>query len=251
MTESTSDPEEHWNQKIREHGRYSSIGIPGEPEAINRRRKERLEDIIVATLDDYGINPNGANVLDVGCGTGVYSEMYAEWGANVTGVDLSAEAIRTVKELDIPGEYSTAPANDVPFPDDSFDVVHVFSVLFHITDDDEWAESIAEFVRVLKPGGALLMRTEWVEENRVNGPHGKYRAKQRYLNKLIGEHGLKLEAIREVQDKPAVCPLSAWLPSQDVPILSEAATVFTDAVVRFDLFNERRDQRILLFSNPA
>ncbi len=100
-------------------------------------------------------------VLDVGCGPGdllcAMARHCDEWGM-LAGFDFSAgmvaEAIGTAAGL--PARFLVADAQDIPFPDRSFDVVMARHMLYHVPDIDR---SVAEAARVLRPGGAFLTTT--------------------------------------------------------------------------------------------
>jgi SAM-dependent methyltransferase len=102
----------------------------------------------------------GARVLDVGCGLGGPSRMLAgDYGCDVTGIDLSTEFIRTAKKLsellhlDHKTTFIHGNATELPFEDQSFDVVWTQHVQMNINDKDAF---YSEIVRVLKPGGYFL-----------------------------------------------------------------------------------------------
>lgn len=96
----------------------------------------------------------GARWLDVGCGTGAFSELILKHcaPASLTGADPSPEQIDYVRKL-LPGHaFEVAKAESMPFPDNSFDVVASALVIHFIPDR---AAGFAEMKRVLKPGGLV------------------------------------------------------------------------------------------------
>ena len=98
-------------------------------------------------------------VLDLGCGRGDTAELLSrEYGATVTGVDVSAEMIAENRGK-YPGiGFVTAEARELPFRDGSFDVV-VSECCFSVFTDAERA--FQEVNRVLIPGGKLLLSDLW------------------------------------------------------------------------------------------
>jgi SAM-dependent methyltransferase len=98
----------------------------------------------------------GDEVLDVACGTGNASIPAAQSGARVTGLDLTpelfADARRRAEEAGVELELVEGDAEELPFADESFDVVlSTFGCMF-APDHRRAAEEIA---RVLRPGGRI------------------------------------------------------------------------------------------------
>jgi ubiquinone/menaquinone biosynthesis C-methylase UbiE len=112
-----------------------------------------------ALLDRAAIDA-GESVLDLGSGTGTLAIELARRvpGARVTGLDADAEilsrarrkAAEAGREVEFVEGFSTA----LPFPDASFDVA-LSTLFFHHLARDDKLRTIAELVRVLKPGGRL------------------------------------------------------------------------------------------------
>ena len=103
--------------------------------------------------DAYG---EGAKVLEIGCGMGTMAMNWARTGAHVTAVDLNETAVeQTRARFDLhglEGDVRSADANSLGFPDEQFDYVYSWGVLHH---SPEIERSIAELLRVLKPGGGF------------------------------------------------------------------------------------------------
>jgi ubiquinone/menaquinone biosynthesis C-methylase UbiE len=98
----------------------------------------------------------GLKVLDVGCGQGIDLIEYARAGAEAHGVDLTPRhtdlARRNVEALDLLAEIVDGDAEDLPFPDQTFDRASSNGVLHHTPDI---AAALTEIYRVLKPGGEV------------------------------------------------------------------------------------------------
>ena len=99
---------------------------------------------------------SGRDVLDAACGTGYGTVILAEAGSrNVTGIDLSVDAVDgAAKRLGDRGSVLQADVRDLPFEDDSFDLITCFETIEHVEDG---AKVIAEFRRVLREDGLLLI----------------------------------------------------------------------------------------------
>ena len=100
--------------------------------------------------------PQGADVLDLGTGTGDLSEEFRRAGARqVTSLDVSgAMLVRAREKYGVERiAWLVGDAHRLPFADGSFDVVASAFVLRNLPD---LAESLEEMSRVLKPGGRLI-----------------------------------------------------------------------------------------------
>jgi ubiquinone/menaquinone biosynthesis C-methylase UbiE len=102
----------------------------------------------------------GLRVLDVGCGTGHFTQWFAEQvgpEGHVTGLDAShvllAEARRRVQGRALPLEYVQGDAHHLPFADGTFDRCYASLVLEHLEDP---RGALAELVRVTRPGGLVI-----------------------------------------------------------------------------------------------
>jgi SAM-dependent methyltransferase len=115
--------------------------------AYEQRRLGRLESALGATV-------SGRALLNVGCGTGGLNAVAEAAGAMTWGVDADEDAVAIARARGL--RVATAEAEALPFPDGAFSVVYCYSTLEHVRDG---ARSIAEMVRVLRPGGLLYLHT--------------------------------------------------------------------------------------------
>jgi len=103
-------------------------------------------------------NTRGLRVLEIGCGLGTDGAQFAKAGADYTGVDLTNAAIDLARKrfelFGLTGKFQVADAENLDFPDESFDVVYSHGVLHHTPDIDA---AVQEIHRVLKPGGRAIV----------------------------------------------------------------------------------------------
>jgi SAM-dependent methyltransferase len=99
----------------------------------------------------------GKDVVELGCGTAYFGAWLAKRGARVTGVDVTPAQLETARrmqeEFDLPFELIEASAEDVPLPDESFDLAVSEYGASIWCDPERW---IAEAARLLRPGGRLV-----------------------------------------------------------------------------------------------
>ena len=96
----------------------------------------------------------GEVVLDIAAGTGTSSEPLISAGAHVVPADFSLGMLRQGKKRRADMSFTAADATQLPFADGSFDVVTMSFGLRNVVNVDG---ALAEFARVTKPGGRLLI----------------------------------------------------------------------------------------------
>lgn len=105
---------------------------------------------IVASLIDKFLKPPGSlKILDIGCGTGREIKFLNKYG-QVKGIDNAKEAIEFCCQSGYKNQVLSAEANNLPYKEESFDLVTVFDLLEHTEDDQVVIQKIK---RVLKRGG--------------------------------------------------------------------------------------------------
>jgi SAM-dependent methyltransferase len=92
-------------------------------------------------------------VLEFGCGLGVYMQAMRRCGAHVFGFDVEVERLQAARRAGV-DETAAAVGERLPYADASFDVVFSNDVLEHVTDD---AACAREIMRVLRPGGRAVI----------------------------------------------------------------------------------------------
>lgn len=113
---------------------------------------------------------SGKEVLDVGCGLAYGASLMAQSAKKITGIDYDAETIEgnkqrysAIKNLD----FIQGAVPPLPFPDNSFDVVTTFQFIEHIHHRKEF---IKECLRVVKPGGKVLITTPNIKRSLARNP---------------------------------------------------------------------------------
>lgn len=145
-----------------EHGRY--LIESGNPELIwnwdtpaGRVRANRRGALLTQAAQ---LKP-GMKVLEVGCGTGLFTEMMARSGAHILAVDISPELIEEARKRSLPADQVEWRA--IAFEecaDTSFDAIVGSSVLHHL----EMTPALKRMYQLLKPGGRLA----FAEPNMLN-----------------------------------------------------------------------------------
>jgi SAM-dependent methyltransferase len=117
-----------------------------------------MREIAGALLARAQMGETGA-MLDAGCGSGqtmsCFLDAHPKWSA--VGIDVAMEGLVAAEEAGL--SVQRGSVLELPFADKSFDLVITLDVLQHLPIDGGDARALAEFARVLRPGGALLIRT--------------------------------------------------------------------------------------------
>jgi len=95
--------------------------------------------------------------LDVGCGTGVLAARLAAAGYAMSGVDPSAGMLEVLRSRFPAVEAVQASGTELPFADGRFELVLTVAALHHIADPGDVRRTLAEMVRVARPGGRIVV----------------------------------------------------------------------------------------------
>jgi ubiquinone/menaquinone biosynthesis C-methylase UbiE len=147
-------------------------------------RVARLEVPRVVALSLDGLT--ATSVLDVGTGTGIFAEAFANSGLAVTGIDTNAELLALASGYAPAAQFKEAPAEQVPFADGSFDLAFLGHVL-HETDDPPAA--LREARRVARQRVAIL---EWPYREQPYGPPLAHRISPATVANLAAQAGFSL-----------------------------------------------------------
>jgi SAM-dependent methyltransferase len=136
-------------QEMQQHTYSIMYQVEGSHWWFAGRRK-----IIEGFLRDicHKLGKKSPNILDVGCGTGANLEMLSQFGT-AEGVDVSPEALSFCRERGL-NNVRLGQAEQLPYPDNSFDIVTGLDVVEHLDDD---VAGLREMARVLRPGGYALL----------------------------------------------------------------------------------------------
>lgn len=169
MTQTTSEEPLAGQRKGTTRMAQDNLKATYEQEAVHQSwesayRDNPLQNRLNAAMLDRILRtiapPPEARFLDAGCGVGAHTIAIAQRGFDCTGVDISETILKTTREniaaagLSARARAECRSLESLGFPDGTFDVVHCRGVLMHIP---QWERALAELIRVLKPGGHLVL----------------------------------------------------------------------------------------------
>lgn len=149
--------------------------------------------IILEQIGRFYHDQTGLDLLDIGCGTGIFMSSLKQYG-HVIGLDLSPDALSFCKQRD---SLCLVRGNgfSLPFTEKSFDFVTANDLLEHLDDD---ITSLREWLRVLKQGGRAFVFVPayqflWSLQDKISYHKRRYTLKQ--LSERIERAGFVLEWI--------------------------------------------------------
>lgn len=152
-------------------------------------------NIILSLLKKYlKTSQKILKILDAGCGTGYLAKRLEKYG-QVWGIDINPYAISFAKRRGVKVKKSSV--TKIPFQTNNFDVVVSVDVIYHkeVRDDKK---AIREFLRVLKPGGILILRVpanKWLKLTHDRHVHTRERYDKKELRNKLIKVGFRIEKL--------------------------------------------------------
>lgn len=153
-------------------------------------------------LQGVTVTPD-TKVLDLCCGSAQATEYLVRYSQDVTGLDASPLSLKRARQNVPQASYVEAFAEDMPLPDNEFDLVHT-SVAMHEMEPEQLRQILREVYRVLKPGGFFTL----IDFHRPTNPlfwpglaiflwlfetETAWQLLETNLLELLGETGFKIE----------------------------------------------------------
>jgi tocopherol O-methyltransferase len=187
-----------WEKIWGEHMHHGYYGVDGKKQLDRRQAQiDLIEELLGWSEYAAGGTPK---IIDIGCGIGGSSLYLAEkLNADVVGITLSpVQANRATERAAAAGltdraTFKVANALEIPYPDNTFDLVWTLESGEHMPDKVKFLQ---ECYRVLKPGGRLIMAT-WCHRSTESGG-------------LTSDESKHLEKIYEVYCLPYVISLPEY-----------------------------------------
>ncbi len=184
---------------------YGESYFEGSADSTGYDAYHELEDCLrlnfASRLSRIPMPRDGASLLDVGAAYGFAVEEAQRLGWRAVGTEIAASAARVAVER-TQGSVAVACANDLPFPDHSFDAVTMWDVIEHLPSPHE---AISEVSRVLSSGGRFVLSTGDVGSlvAKVSGsrwhlytlPEHLYFFSRPALKSLVEQHGMRVESM--------------------------------------------------------
>jgi ubiquinone/menaquinone biosynthesis C-methylase UbiE len=212
----------HWDRRAATFDQRAGHGL------VSDAQREAWHDLLSRLV---GRAPQRA--LDVGCGTGFLALRLAELGHVVSGVDLSSQMIEQARakadQAAVEIEFRVGDAAHLDSADEAYDLVVARHVIWNLPDPER---GVAEWLRVLRPGGRLLLiEGKWADNEAVALSYSRPAARLfahaldwaalivrsgRYRTKLLNRKYRLLEARLPFAGGPAASRLASFLEANSV-----------------------------------
>ena len=160
------DAEAYWSRRhSRLQGGFRSVGNQGLTEELNAHQYKRAVHSLLGLLLDVGIDPKGKRVLDIGCGNGFWAGVFQRVGvAAYCGIDVTDVLFDKLRPLYPDFVFRKNRVFELD-PEDEYDLIVMIDVTQHITDQDEFKETLEAAKRRLSRRGVIAVTT-WDEDSR-------------------------------------------------------------------------------------
>jgi 2-polyprenyl-3-methyl-5-hydroxy-6-metoxy-1,4-benzoquinol methylase len=185
-------PKEFWEQRLAEQFDLRGTGETGLSLAYNLACYRLRAEVLTRALARCGASVSGARVLDVGCGTGFWTEYYSARGARYTGVDIAHVSVDRLAARYPAQRFVRADVSE-GVPEGPYDLVNVFDVLYHVTDEARWEAALRHLAAAVVPGGLLLITDVFAERGGL-AEHNVMRPLKRYTQ-VLSAQGLEREQL--------------------------------------------------------
>ncbi|MEX2527414.1 MAG: class I SAM-dependent methyltransferase [Gemmatimonadota bacterium] len=184
----------YWESRQETLPELQAVGYRSRSAGFNRwmyRARVRTTRGVVPRLLATGLPRSGARILDVGAGRGFWVEFWSREleSPRIWGVDVAPAAVEALRARFPEHRFAVADASSpgaLPEVAGGFHLVQAYDVLYHITDDRRFRQTLRALGSAVCPGGLLLVTDNFPSEDVSTRPHVRLRAPESYERELPG-----------------------------------------------------------------
>lgn len=152
------DAQRFWEHRFSRYGTsLRGAGHEGRTEEENRREYEAAAAIVTARLERARTAIKTARILEVGCGTGFYTQLLQSLGAvSYTGLDITDVLFEEHRARFPDFEFVRSDVTDEPL-EGEYDIILMIDVAEHIVSDEAFRGAMSNIRSALAPDGLLLV----------------------------------------------------------------------------------------------
>jgi 2-polyprenyl-3-methyl-5-hydroxy-6-metoxy-1,4-benzoquinol methylase len=139
------DPRQYWEERLSTNFNLASVGLRKRGIAFNKWSYRSRLYALEQALQRHQINPQGAHICEVGCGTGFYIPFWlAHRPRELVGWDITKTSVEHLPEKFPQARFEQRDIGQplVNYDGTGFDLVTVFDVLFHVTDPTAFEQAL-------------------------------------------------------------------------------------------------------------
>ena len=154
------EAERYWTDRFNKFGAsLRGAGYDGLSEQANTAMYAEAAERFSLFCQEQGISLANKRVLDIGCGTGFYTDRISQMApdADFTGIDITDALFSTLKSRHPSFTFLKADITELRQNIGPFDVIVMINVLEHIVTDDRFRTAMANIKSWLAPGGVFIV----------------------------------------------------------------------------------------------
>lgn len=160
----------YWNTRLSRNWGLHGVGSLAYGRAWNRWLYRVRSHAFADACRRSGRSFADSRVLDIGSGTGFYISCWRERGvSDIVGLDFSPFAVSRLRETfrDVEFLIGDIGESGLPLPQESFDAISAFDVMFHIVDDARYLNALRTMHGALRPDGLLFYSDNFIRKETI------------------------------------------------------------------------------------
>lgn len=184
-------PEKYWDSRFSKGFNLEAVGFDSFGKSFNRWQYKMKRKVLGDVIEEYGLYDK--RVLDVGCGTGFYVDIWKQKGIkDLAGIDISSRSVEELSKRYTEYRFYQVDVSAVTLVGEPFDIITAFDVLFHIVDDSKFGWAIWDIGKLCRRNGLVLITDSFPRFMPYVLNHQKSRTLEEY-KKVLSDAKLSIE----------------------------------------------------------
>ena len=193
------DPKGFWEERLAKNFDLTGVGYAPLGPAYNSHLYRARVNALEKAFRKSGIAIEKSAVLEIGCGTGFFTNFCEQRNVNVyTGIDITKISVESLAKRFPLYHFVQADIGDENFNlNEQFDNILIADVLYHIVDDKKFITAIKNIGRSLKPGGFLIISDLFTNSTIDTKQHCKWRSVSEYED-ILAQNNMAVKHIEPI-----------------------------------------------------